>query len=92
MNRHCTAAFVAMSVAISQPVLSSISGADLYVEIEHPVTQADDARRLDVIVGNRGSSAHRENFDAYLEVTANGKQLCRASTKLVAPIGTQSHD
>jgi hypothetical protein len=68
-------------------MLSSTPGADLYVEIEPPVTQADDARRVDVIVGNRGGAAHRENFDAYLEVTANGKQLCRAATNFVTPIG-----
>jgi len=76
-----------MSVAVSQTVLSSTPGADLYVEIDHPVTQVDDGRAVDVIVGNRGSSIHRENFDALLEVMANGKQLCRAATNFVTPIG-----
>jgi hypothetical protein len=76
-----------MSVAVSQPLLASTSGADLYVEIDHPVTQADDGRTVDVIVGNRGTSVHRDNFDALLEVAANGKQLCSAATNFVTPIG-----
>lgn len=59
---------------------------DLYIGIEACVTQAAGARTVDVIVGNRGTAASGDNFDAILEVESNGESLCRSSTNFITPI------
>jgi hypothetical protein len=87
MNRHSTAAFVAMCLAILQPSAFSASSADLFVEIDRTVAQPNDGVRIDVIVGNRGGTPHRDNFDAFLDVTMKGQPVCRAATNFVTPIG-----
>ena len=59
---------------------------DLYLQIDHALSQVDDGRAIDVVVGNRGDAANRENFDAVLEVSTKGDPLCRAMTIFVTPI------
>jgi hypothetical protein len=76
-----------MCLATVHPADSSNSAADLFVEIDRAAAQPNDGVRIDVIVGNRGGTPHRDNFDAFLEVTMKGQTVCRAVTNFVTPIG-----
>ncbi len=70
-----------MFLALSHPAT------DLYVDIDGVVEQRSGSHTIDIIVGNRGDTANRENFDALLEVLAKGQLVCRAATNFVTPIG-----
>lgn len=76
-----------MCVAVSPMSHAALAGAHLYIEIARPVRRLDNGRNVDVVIGNGGTSVHRENFDATLEVAVNGKPLCSATTNFVTPIG-----
>jgi hypothetical protein len=65
----------------------SHAAADLYVDIDSGVEQHSASRTVDIIVGNRGDSTNRENFDATLDVQAHGQTICHATTNFVTPIG-----
>jgi hypothetical protein len=70
-----------MYLAISHPA------AELYVNIDNGVEEHSGNRTADIIVGNRGDATNHENFDASLDVLANGQSICHATTNFVTPIG-----
>src|SRR5436309_41355 len=87
MQRDFTATLFTMCMLVTGPFSSRTPAANLYVEIDHALAQPDEARTIDVIVGNRGDAVNHENFDALLKVLMKGQPVCRAATNFVTPIG-----
>jgi hypothetical protein len=65
---------------------SHVRHAELYIEIEPAVSDVHGNQIVDVVIGNRGALASRDNFDAAIAIEGNGKPICRAVTNFVTPI------